>query len=120
MTRYAPGCAPSARRVLFAVALTLATSCGARTDLPNASATLAPGEPEPESPSPPASDGVTGAGASSGPTTEDLADPANDETLNVTCGVNTCRQDEICCNERCGVCAFPGECTQRACAGEQR
>ena len=26
------------------------------------------------------------------------------------CGPNVCRSGEVCCDPRCGVCAFAGEC----------
>lgn len=26
------------------------------------------------------------------------------------CGPNRCRASEVCCDDRCGVCAFEGEC----------
>ena len=35
----------------------------------------------------------------------------------VTCGPNTCHGSEICCNEKCGVCAFPDECVVHDCGG---
>ena len=35
----------------------------------------------------------------------------------VTCGPNVCRGAEICCDERCGICAFDGECPDRECPG---
>jgi len=33
------------------------------------------------------------------------------------CGPNRCRAGEICCDERCGVCAFPDECVVFECPG---
>jgi hypothetical protein len=33
----------------------------------------------------------------------------------VSCGPNRCRAGEICCNERCGVCAFADECVDYGC-----
>ena len=36
----------------------------------------------------------------------------------VSCGPNTCVVDEVCCDPRCGVCAFEGECpTMHDCPG---
>lgn len=33
------------------------------------------------------------------------------------CGPNQCRAGEICCDEACGVCAFPDECVVFDCPG---
>ena len=33
----------------------------------------------------------------------------------VPCGPNVCLAGEICCNEECGVCAFPDECMDFGC-----
>lgn len=35
----------------------------------------------------------------------------------VTCGPNTCRVGEICCNEACGICAVASECVDFGCGG---
>ncbi|MCA9604046.1 MAG: hypothetical protein KC619_00500 [Myxococcales bacterium] len=31
------------------------------------------------------------------------------------CGPNVCRTAEICCDDRCGICAFEGECPSFEC-----
>jgi hypothetical protein len=36
----------------------------------------------------------------------------------IRCGPNLCRSGEICCNEECGVCAFPEECVDHGCVGD--
>jgi hypothetical protein len=43
------------------------------------------------------------------------APPPIDAGPLVRCGPNTCRSGEICCNETCGVCAFPAECEPIGC-----
>lgn len=35
----------------------------------------------------------------------------------ITCGPNVCRGAEICCDARCGICAFDGECPDFDCPG---
>jgi hypothetical protein len=31
------------------------------------------------------------------------------------CGPNRCRTDEVCCDDRCGICAYEGECPSFEC-----
>lgn len=33
----------------------------------------------------------------------------------VTCGPNRCRTLEVCCDDRCGICAFEDECPSFEC-----
>lgn len=39
------------------------------------------------------------------------------EPEGIRCGPNTCRGAEICCDARCGICAFAGECPTFECPG---
>lgn len=46
-------------------------------------------------------------------------DGGRDGGPGLSCGPNRCRTGEICCSERCGVCAFPDECVDFGCAGDE-
>lgn len=38
----------------------------------------------------------------------------------VTCGPNRCRTMEVCCDDRCGICAYEGECPDFECPDPAR
>ena len=50
-------------------------------------------------------------------TTTDGSSTSPPDAAIVTCGPNTCHAGEICCNAKCGVCTFPGECVIHDCGG---
>ncbi len=45
------------------------------------------------------------------------AGPRSVPTSAPRCGPNRCRAGEICCDARCGICAFEAECPTSRCAG---
>ncbi|MCB9593953.1 MAG: hypothetical protein H6719_14565 [Sandaracinaceae bacterium] len=38
----------------------------------------------------------------------------------LSCGPNRCREAEVCCDDRCGICALDGECPDYDCPDPAR